>query len=154
MWLCDSFSGGGLILQTLFVLSTLSDNFIWFHLVRNFHTQKKMWSKYYSFFGYNLEHFWSLGHMWRIFITWLLLWLIVSKVWYWVAKFNNLLQLIFQGCCLGRNFTALLWGGAFGRLTVLAGVYSNTNWSPFTGGQNSILNWVLKLSLLNQKIKK
>ena len=34
------------------------------------------------------------------------------------------------------------------------GVYSNTNWPPFTGGQNSILNLVLKLNPLNQKIKK
>ena len=31
--------------------------------------------------------------------------------------------------------------------------YSRTNWPPFTGGQNSILNWVLKLNPLNQKIK-
>ena len=29
-------------------------------------------------------------------------------------------------------------------------VYSSTNWPPFTGGQNSILNWVLKLNLLYQ----
>ena len=33
------------------------------------------------------------------------------------------------------------------------GVYSSTNWPPFTGGQNSILNWVLKLNPSNQKIK-
>ena len=35
-----------------------------------------------------------------------------------------------------------------------SGVYLSTNWLPFTGGQNSILNWVLKLNPLNQKIKK
>ena len=33
----------------------------------------------------------------------------------------------------------------------LTGVYSSTNWTPPTGGQNSILNWVLKLNPLNQK---
>ena len=33
------------------------------------------------------------------------------------------------------------------------GVYSNTNWPPFTGGENSILNWVLKLNPLNQEVK-
>ena len=32
-----------------------------------------------------------------------------------------------------------------------AGVYSSTNSPPFTGSQNSILNWVLKLNPLNQK---
>ena len=34
------------------------------------------------------------------------------------------------------------------------GVYSSANWPPFTGGQNSILNWVSKLNPMNQKIKK
>ena len=34
-----------------------------------------------------------------------------------------------------------------------AGDYSSANWPPFIGGQNSILNWVLKLSPLHQKIK-
>ena len=29
-------------------------------------------------------------------------------------------------------------------------VYSSTNGPPFIGGQNSILNWVLKLNPLNQ----
>ena len=33
-------------------------------------------------------------------------------------------------------------------------VYSRTNWTPFPGGQNSILNWVLELNLLKKKIKK
>ena len=33
-------------------------------------------------------------------------------------------------------------------------VYSSTNWPLLTGGQNLILNWVLKLNLLNQKTKK
>ena len=37
---------------------------------------------------------------------------------------------------------------------VVAGVYSSTNWPPFTGGQNSILNWVLKLKPLSLKVKK
>ena len=35
-----------------------------------------------------------------------------------------------------------------------AGVYSTTNWAPFTSRQNSILNWVLKLNALKQKIKR
>ena len=34
------------------------------------------------------------------------------------------------------------------------GVYSSTNWPPFTRGRNSILNWVLKLNPLKQKLKK
>ena len=33
----------------------------------------------------------------------------------------------------------------------LTGVYWSTNWTPSTGGQNSILNWVLKLNPLNQR---
>ena len=37
---------------------------------------------------------------------------------------------------------------------VYAGLYSSTKWPPFTKGQTSILNWVLKLNPLNQKIKK
>ena len=32
-----------------------------------------------------------------------------------------------------------------------SGLYSSTNWPRFTWGQNSILNWVLKLNALNQK---
>ena len=32
-----------------------------------------------------------------------------------------------------------------------SGVYSSTNWPPFSIGQNSILNWVLKLSHLKIK---
>ena len=35
-----------------------------------------------------------------------------------------------------------------------SGVYSSTNWPPFTKCQNSILNWVLKLNPFNQKNKK
>ena len=35
-----------------------------------------------------------------------------------------------------------------------SGVYLSTNWPPFTGGQDSVLNWVLKLDPLNQKVKK
>ena len=35
----------------------------------------------------------------------------------------------------------------------MTGVYSTTNWPPFTRGQNSNLNWVLKLSPLIQKVK-
>ena len=35
-----------------------------------------------------------------------------------------------------------------------SGVYSSNNWSPLNGGQNSILNWVLKLNPLNQNNKK
>ena len=33
-------------------------------------------------------------------------------------------------------------------------VYPSTNLPPFTRGQNSILNWVLKLNPLNLEIKK
>ena len=33
-------------------------------------------------------------------------------------------------------------------------VYQSTKWPPFTGGKNSILNWVFKLNTLNQKVKK
>ena len=33
-------------------------------------------------------------------------------------------------------------------------VYSSTNQTPFTGSQNSILNWVFKFNPLNQKNKK
>ena len=36
----------------------------------------------------------------------------------------------------------------------LSGVYSSTNKPPFTGCQNSILNWVVKLNPLNQRMKK
>ena len=32
-------------------------------------------------------------------------------------------------------------------------VYSSTNWPPFTEGQNSILNWVLKLNPISKKWK-
>ena len=35
-----------------------------------------------------------------------------------------------------------------------SGVYSSNNWPPFTGGQNSILNWVSKCNPLKQKAKK
>ena len=35
-----------------------------------------------------------------------------------------------------------------------SGVYSSNNWPLFTRGQNSILNWVLKLNPLKQKAKK
>ena len=38
--------------------------------------------------------------------------------------------------------------------TCVSGVYSSTNWPPLSGGQNSILNWVLKLNPLNQNEKK
>ena len=41
-----------------------------------------------------------------------------------------------------------------GQRKALSRVYSSTNWSLFTGGQNSILNWVLKYNPINQKIKK
>ena len=37
---------------------------------------------------------------------------------------------------------------------LITGVYSSTNWLPFTRGQNSILNWVLRLNPILQKIKK
>ena len=50
------------------------------------------------------------------------------------------------------------WGGSVLFTTkfpdIPAGVYSSTNWPLFTGGQNSILNRVLKLNPLSQKIKK
>ena len=36
----------------------------------------------------------------------------------------------------------------------VSGIYSSTDWPPFTGGQNSILSWVLKLNPLNQKNQK
>ena len=36
----------------------------------------------------------------------------------------------------------------------MAWVYSSANWAPFTGDQNLILNWVLKLNPLKQKVKK
>ena len=35
-----------------------------------------------------------------------------------------------------------------------AEVYSSTNWPLFTGGQNSIVNWVLKTQSFKPKIKK
>ena len=35
------------------------------------------------------------------------------------------------------------------RTATTTGVYSSINWPPFTGGQNSILKWVLKLNPLN-----
>ena len=38
-------------------------------------------------------------------------------------------------------------------LDTFSGIYSSTNWPPFTGGQSSILNSVLKLNPLNQKLK-
>ena len=38
--------------------------------------------------------------------------------------------------------------------TIYSGVYSYTNWPPLNGGQNWILNWVLKLYPWNQKNKK
>ena len=37
---------------------------------------------------------------------------------------------------------------------IASGIYSSTKWPPLTRGQNSTLNWVLKLNPLNQKIKK
>ena len=52
----------------------------------------------------------------------------------------------------GGNFYYGYVGGSF-CCNHAAEVYSSTNWPPFTGGQKSILNWVLKLSLLNQKEK-
>ena len=61
-----------------------------------------------------------------------------------------------------RNLILLMWSGlnmvGFGILikyiVSMVRVNSSTNWPPFTGGQNPILNWVLKLNPLNQKIKK
>ena len=38
-------------------------------------------------------------------------------------------------------------------LDTFSGIYSSTNWPPFTGGQSSISNSVLKLNPLNQKLK-
>ena len=38
-------------------------------------------------------------------------------------------------------------------VSYISGVYSSSNWPPFTRGQNSILNWVLKLNPWKQKIK-
>ena len=51
-------------------------------------------------------------------------------------------------CCL---FATIIWDP---NLAYRSGVCSSTNWPPFTRCQNSILNWVLKLNPLNQKIKK
>ena len=41
-----------------------------------------------------------------------------------------------------------------GQRKALSRVYSSNNWSLFTWGQNSILNWVLKYNPINQKVKK
>ena len=53
-----------------------------------------------------------------------------------------------------NRWGGLLYGTGEYCLGVDTEVYSSTNWPPFTGGKNSILNWVLKLNPLNQKVKK
>ena len=69
------------------------------------------------------------------------------------VKFNEtsgILQfyLIFES----QNYYWMFWRDF--QKAIKSEVYSSTNRPLFTGGQNSMLNWVLKLNPLNQKMKK